>query len=622
MLPEVFLRSISPQKTFLTTLTVALLCVFTIIVSPVPHRGHTSAAIKFSPSEVRQELSRFFKKHELLKIDSRKAARQIRQTKRFSLITSGGALDLILIPHDMRGIAYRAVEMRHDRAERTLESSPVRTFKGAVANWSGSHARFTVTDDRIEGVILTPEERYFIEPAGKYSTSALSSDFVFYKASDVLPSAAAQEPSDMCGVSLAKKIDTTSKQVAPQTSTASSSALIVELATEADYEYVTALGGSVNANNEILSIMNQVEGVYETELGITFQIVYQNTWATQNDPYTTTADSIKVLDEFKNYWNANFTHINRDLAHMWTGKQMGGVIGRAIISSVCNDPQASISYSISRKYDLEPMKYVLTAHEIGHNFGATHDYDVPGCDGTIMFYTTTPSLTFCQFSRDQITQYLNQFSSCISPTPKHRITGRVADANGASVGGVTLTLDGTQSATTQTDASGAYSFADLVPGNYTITPSKTGLSFDPQSRTFNDLSSDHLADFTAVTATLEMPVLLGEENTRRAIALDSVTWMAEPFPLISTHNLSADGRTRVMLFALNVNPLSTVTAQAENLQHQIYSLPIEFIGKVPNFDWLTQINVSLPDELKGAGDVWVSINVQNTVSNKVIVTIK
>lgn len=618
------MRRRSTPQTFFPTLTLALLCGFIITTFSGPHKEHASAATRFESSEVSQELGRSFKKYELLKVDAREAAKQVRHNKRLSIVTSGGTLDLILTAHDMRAPTYRTTEIWADRVERTLDSGLVRTFKGRVANWSGSHARFIVTEDRIEGVILTPQERYFIEPARKYSTSALSSDLVFYKASDVLPSAAGQEASDMCDVSLAEQIETASKQVARQTSTAfSSGALVVELATEADHEYVTAMGGSVNANNEILGIMNQVEGVYETEFGITFKIVHQNTWATPDDPYTTTSDSIKVLDEFKSYWNANFTHVSRDLAHMWTGKNMGGVIGRAITSSVCNDPQASISYSISRKNDLVPLKYVLTAHEIGHNFGATHDFEVPGCNGTIMFYTTTPSLTFCQFSRDQIMQYLSQFSSCLSPTPnKYRISGRVTDANSSGVVGVTLTLGGTQSGTTQTDASGAYSFTDVLTGNYTLTPSKPGLSFSPQSRTFNDLNSDQLADFTAVASTVETPVLLGEEITRRAIALDSVTWVRDPFPLVSTNNLSADGRTRIILFALNVHPSSTVTAQAEDSQHKTYPMPIEFIGRVPNFDWLTQINVRLPDELRTAGDVWASINVQGTVSNKVIVAIK
>src|SRR5204863_6226617 len=94
----------------------------------------------------------------------------------------------------------------------------------------------------------------------------------------------------------------------------------VELATEADFEYVDFFGNSAAANNEILSIMNQVDGLYQSEMGVTFKINYQHTWTADNDPYSSTASDV-ILGEFTNYWNANIAQ-PRDLAHMWTGKHM------------------------------------------------------------------------------------------------------------------------------------------------------------------------------------------------------------------------------------------------------------------------------------------------------------
>jgi hypothetical protein len=77
------------------------------------------------------------------------------------------------------------------------------------------------------------------------------------------------------------------------------------------------------------------------------------------------------------------------------------------------------------------------------------------------------------------------------------ISGRVTTSNGQALGGVTITLSGSQSGTTTTDANGNYSFTSLTPsGSYTIAPSKTGYSFDIQSRTFNSLSSNQTANFT------------------------------------------------------------------------------------------------------------------------------
>jgi Metallo-peptidase family M12B Reprolysin-like len=123
------------------------------------------------------------------------------------------------------------------------------------------------------------------------------------------------------------------------------------------------------------------------------------------------------------------------------------------------------------------------------------------------------------------------------------------------------------------------------------------------------------------------PALLTEGNTNRAIALDSVTFMRDPFPLATAYNFSADNRTRIILFAVNLELMagedaSVVTAQAEAAGHNLYPLKVEYVGKVPNFDWLTQVVIKLPDAIASSGDVWISIRLRGVASNKVLVSIK
>lgn len=48
--------------------------------------------------------------------------------------------------------------------------------------------------------------------------------------------------------------------------------------------------------------------------------------------------------------------------------------------------------------------------------------------------------------------------------------------------GIKVSLSGAATASTVTDASGSYTFAQVSNGNYTITPSQTGLSFSPSSQ--------------------------------------------------------------------------------------------------------------------------------------------
>ncbi|MEO7275381.1 MAG: right-handed parallel beta-helix repeat-containing protein [Vicinamibacterales bacterium] len=84
-------------------------------------------------------------------------------------------------------------------------------------------------------------------------------------------------------------------------------------------------------------------------------------------------------------------------------------------------------------------------------------------------------------------------------TVTYRIGGRVTDASGTGVPGVTLTLSGGQSRAASSDASGAYAFTGLAAGSpYTITPAKSGLTFTPPHLYDAALTRDQgSADFAA-----------------------------------------------------------------------------------------------------------------------------
>jgi len=135
-----------------------------------------------------------------------------------------------------------------------------------------------------------------------------------------------------------------------------------------------------------------------------------------------------------------------------------------------------------------------------------------------------------------------------------------------------------------------------------------------------------LPNFTITPSSTLPPIVLTEANTNRAIALDSVMFVRDPFSLTQPVGFSQDQRTRVLLFALGLQlmpgeDISVVTAQAEDSAHTIYPLAVEYVGKVSNFDWFTQVSVRLPDGLP-AGDVLVSISLRGAMSNKVKIGIR
>jgi hypothetical protein len=118
--------------------------------------------------------------------------------------------------------------------------------------------------------------------------------------------------------------------------------------------------------------------------------------------------------------------------------------------------------------------------------------------------------------------------------------------------------------------------------------------------------------------------LLAHGNSQTALALDSVTWVSEPFAITNFHNFSADQRTRISLFAVNVElgpgeTSSVIEVQAEGSGGQIVPLTVEYFGSVPNFTWLKQVVVKLPDQLANSSEIRFSLKVRGTVGNTVIV---
>jgi hypothetical protein len=126
-------------------------------------------------------------------------------------------------------------------------------------------------------------------------------------------------------------------------------------------------------------------------------------------------------------------------------------------------------------------------------------------------------------------------------------------------------------------------------------------------------------------------VLATELNSQRAIALDAVTFVREPFGIENPNYFGTDKRSRIALFTTNLihTPDLVVTAEALDDQQVVYPLTVEFVGLVPGFvatlpeaPFLTQIIVKLPDGITTPRDLQINITTRGRFSNKVLVAVK
>jgi len=118
------------------------------------------------------------------------------------------------------------------------------------------------------------------------------------------------------------------------------------------------------------------------------------------------------------------------------------------------------------------------------------------------------------------------------------------------------------------------------------------------------------------------PTLMTKTSSTRGIAVESINLLAEPFAATAPVPFGLDNRTRVMIFANNLNllpgdTLASITVDAEDGNHSHYPLTVEYVGSVPGFTWMSAVVVRLNDNLGDVGDVLLGLTLHGATSNRV-----
>ena len=245
-----------------------------------------------------------------------------------------------------------------------VEESPRQVYlSGRLRGTPGSRVRLSRRGDGLAGVIVTPDEIYFVEPATRRSAKAAAGALAVYRRSDVVPVDLSR-----CGVQHVP-LGATDKRVGDERPRAAAASLRrTEISLVADYEYYRAHGGGSAAAMQ--DTINLVNAIYEAELGVSLSIANTVVYTTAADPFTRN-DANGLLDQFTEYvGSASSPVFGSDLAHLFTGRDVqSNIIGIAWVGTVCGG-----GYASGLSQDLEPSAAVsVAAHEIGHNFGAAHD---------------------------------------------------------------------------------------------------------------------------------------------------------------------------------------------------------------------------------------------------------
>jgi hypothetical protein len=260
--------------------------------------------------------------------------------------------------------------------------------------------------------------------------------------------------------------------------------------------------------------------------------------------------------------------------------------------------------------------------------------------GATTFAASTGTLSGGQVVRPQPTLSVSDASviegGFISESFQSNTLNFTVTLSAASNLTVTVNFATAHNTTTTGDYVGVSGTLIFNPGETTKTVSVMVLGEDINEfdETFflnlSDPTNATISDGQGVGTILndDAPVLMLDDTTGRAAALDSVTFTRDPFSLTNLNNLSnTDHRRRVSLFVRRLgllfnDTIANVTVTAEDGVGGVYTLTVESVVPFTPVSALSQIVVRLPDNVVGAPrDLFVKVQVRGPASNQAVIKI-
>lgn len=388
----------------------------------------------------------------------------------------------------------------------------IRTYEGQGLDDPAASARFDWTPAGFHGMILSASGTVFIDPYRRGDVVDYQSYYTrdFHKPG--VPPHCLEAPDEPISE---KPFGLSSDRSAPFSTLASVGPTLrtYRLALAADGEYTQFHGGTVaGALAAMTTTVNRVTGVYERDLAIRMtmianetSIIYTNP---ATDPYTDSSPTT-LLTQNQSNLDAVIGSANYDIGHV-VGTGGGGV---ASLGVVCRAGLKARGETGNPAPVGDPFDIDFVAHEMGHQFGATHSFNgtsgncgggnrtagtayEPGSGSTIMAYAGICGADdlqphsddyFHTISFDQIVSYVTTgLGTCSVNTSTGNIAPTIdAGANFSIPISTPFTLTATGS-----DANGdplTYCWEEFDLG--TFSPPNTDDGSRPIFRSFNPVPS-------------------------------------------------------------------------------------------------------------------------------------
>ena len=309
----------------------------------------------------------------------------------------GSMRDLRLTEFHVTTESTTIVVMESDKSGNPTENSgflpEVRLFQGHVVGEEDSLVYLAFSPTSVSGFVSVPGGMNMISNGPRGEGAVVISDVANLPegaidwarySCEALPGGAPVEPGDGGVAALA-------------------TCALIELAIETDNEFRALFTSDQAAINYAAQIVGGMNAIYSAQENLVPIMSFLRVWSSGvADPWTQQSTGGQI-EQFREAWAGGGPGGSnpRDLAHMFSGRQLGG--GIAYLNSVCDSQFGfAVSGNLSGFFPFplqnnNPQNWdiMVTTHEMGHNCGCnhTHDLGVDDCvsgscisNGTIMSF--------------------------------------------------------------------------------------------------------------------------------------------------------------------------------------------------------------------------------------------